>query len=742
MSATFAWLQKRFARGWGWLAHSLAWDELRGALVLLAGAYCLWWLGSQLSQTGRVVLGAVLLVAIAVVLRRGWVRFFGPVLFYDLVRTARRRQHVLLRSAYALLLLAALFSAYCKFILDEQRSLAAMFAGFSLPKEAMREKMPVLAGSVFQGFLVLQFLAIYLLTPAYVAPAIAEEKEHRGLDYLFATDLLNREIVLSLFVSRLANLLLVLLTGLPVLSLVQLLGGVDPEAVLASFAASFLTVVSLAGWSVLCSVHARRARTAVLFAYLGPLVYLLLSAGLWQWLVEDRYARAEISGMHQAIMTFSSNLSPAPPSPPESLVPTLSTLETAVEQFGSGNPWIVWQVLEWHLKLEAAEFSVLLANALKSYTLVHGLIALLCLTWSVLRLRVVALKHTGLADKPRPQPKELFWTGVRIRRPATIRWPMLWKEVRFGGAPFRWLSRLALYLFFAYIGCLPIAVLAYLIYPEWFAAFSVMPAWAEAAGREVGPLFACLMLLGVAIRAAGSVSGERERGSLDALLLAPQDSNRILFAKLVGSLLSVRRLALLAFAVWLAGYLLGADGNWLALALALVAWCVYALFVACVGLWFSVVCSTSQRALIWTVVAVVTAFGGHWLIWMFFVLVSNWHFGDAKGMEFAVIFQSYGLTPPLVLRALSSSWGENFAVLNTEHSELALIALQAGLSLYGLAAVLFWTLASHRFRQLSGRPLLRWTESGYLAARTTRQELSWNPECGGVPESASLSGPT
>lgn len=740
MSATFAWLQKQFARGRGWLSHSLAWDELRGALVLLAGAYCIWWLGSQLSQTGRVVLGAVLLVAIALVLRRGWVRFFGPVLFYDLVRTARRRQHVLLRSAYALLLLAALFSAYCKFILDEQRSLAGMFAGFSLPKEALREKMPVLAGSVFQGFLVLQFLAIYLLTPAYVAPAIAEEKERRGLDYLFATDLLNREIVLSLFVSRLANLLLVLLTGLPVLSLVQLLGGVDPEAVLASFAASFLTVVSLAGWSVLCSVHARRARTAVLFAYLGPLVYLLLSAGLWDWLVDSQYHQVRIlQRISELNAAMNGRIQPAAPTPPT--LPTLSTLETAVEQFGSGNPWIVWQVLEWHMKLGTTEFSVLLAQALKSYALVHGLIALICLTWSVLRLRAIALKQTGQADKPKPQPRELFWTGIRIRRPATIRWPMLWKEVRFGGAPFRWLSRLALCLFFAYIGCLPIIVLVYLIYPEWFDVFSVMPAWAEAAGREVGPLFACLMLLGVAIRAAGSVSGERERGSLDALLLAPQNSNRILFAKLVGSLLSVRRLALLAFGVWLAGDLLGADGNWLALTLAVGAWCVYALFVACVGLWFSVVCQTSQRALLWTVIAVVTAFGGHWLIWMFFVLVSNWQFGDAKGTEFAVIFQSYGLTPPLVLRALSSSWGENPAVLDTEHSELALIALQAGLSLYGLAALLFWTLASHRFRIDAGGALNRRPAWEDLAALSPA-ELHWNPECGGVPESASVSEPT
>jgi len=47
--------------------------------------------------------------------------------------------------------------------------------------------------------------------------AIAEEKERKTLDFLLASDLRSREIVLGKLASRLAYLTLVLLTGLPLL---------------------------------------------------------------------------------------------------------------------------------------------------------------------------------------------------------------------------------------------------------------------------------------------------------------------------------------------------------------------------------------------------------------------------------------------------------------------------------------------------------------------------------------------
>src|SRR5262249_51680333 len=53
--------------------------------------------------------------------------------------------------------------------------------------------------------------------------------------------------------------------------------------------------------------------------------------------------------------------------------------------------------------------------------------------------------------------------------------------------------------------------------------------------RTAGTIVACLMLVGVAVRASSSVSGERDRGTLEGLLTSPLDSHDILFAKWLGS---------------------------------------------------------------------------------------------------------------------------------------------------------------------------------------------------------------
>src|SRR5207237_971490 len=79
-------------------------------------------------------------------------------------------------------------------------------------------------------------------------------------------------------VSRLANLLLITITGLPVLSLLQFMGGVDPNLVLAGFAATGMTMASLAGLSILNSVWAKKPRDAIALTYLGAGAYLILSA--------------------------------------------------------------------------------------------------------------------------------------------------------------------------------------------------------------------------------------------------------------------------------------------------------------------------------------------------------------------------------------------------------------------------------------------------------------------------------
>ena len=76
--------------------------------------------------------------------------------------------------------------------------------------------------------------------------SITEEKERRTLEFLLATDLRDREIVLSKLCARTAWLLLLVITGLPILSILQLYGGISLQLLLAGFALTGLTLVSLA----------------------------------------------------------------------------------------------------------------------------------------------------------------------------------------------------------------------------------------------------------------------------------------------------------------------------------------------------------------------------------------------------------------------------------------------------------------------------------------------------------------
>src|SRR5207244_3797186 len=207
-----------------------SWQERLVLALFVVSAAGLGYLGMRLQLWQAAILWAGYFVALAVCSRPGWVQLFGPVLFYDMVRTARRSRYILMRLLYANLLLAILCS---------------MFFSREVHLRAHQREIAVLAESFFSVFMIVQIVLVAVMTPAYVAGAIAEEKDRKTLEFMLATDLTNREIILSKLLSRLANLTLFLLTGLPILSLIQFLGGVDPNLVLAGFVATLMTMLGL-----------------------------------------------------------------------------------------------------------------------------------------------------------------------------------------------------------------------------------------------------------------------------------------------------------------------------------------------------------------------------------------------------------------------------------------------------------------------------------------------------------------
>src|SRR2546425_8596798 len=85
-------------------AWSNSWDSWRerlvGALFLALGLLLVYLTATLLTFWPALILWAAYTLVLAVASRQGWLRLFGPVLFYDMVRTARRSRYSLIRIIY------------------------------------------------------------------------------------------------------------------------------------------------------------------------------------------------------------------------------------------------------------------------------------------------------------------------------------------------------------------------------------------------------------------------------------------------------------------------------------------------------------------------------------------------------------------------------------------------------------------------------------------------------------------
>ena len=358
--------------------------------------------------------------------QRGYLKLLGPVLFYDMLTTARRGRYSLIRVGYSLILLMVLFWVY----------LTVTLPGFQRLTD--REAAGRVAMGYFSAFTVVQLIAVFLLTPAYVAGAIAEEKERKTLEFMLATDLRNREIVLSKFSSRVCNMLLFILTGLPILSALQFMGGVDPDLVLASFVVTGLTVVGLASVGIFSSVFNKRPRDAIAMTYFVALGYLAIGTVSY---VFARFSPWAI--FSDPIIWFLDS---------DWYNPTWREL---VYWFNAGN------VIAGIIQIESAgtrgapgALASTVPQIVWEYFIFYAVVAVACITWGMLRLRGVALQQSyGKTAKVR------WWQRYR---PPIGDLPILWKEMNIEGAlRFNWLGWLFVILLILFTVGIGVWILIY-----------------------------------------------------------------------------------------------------------------------------------------------------------------------------------------------------------------------------------------------------------------------------------------
>jgi ABC-type transport system involved in multi-copper enzyme maturation permease subunit len=671
-SSVLGWLGRRFSGLVPAGSGPVVVECLAGLLLLVeAVALVLYW--HSIPPALEVLLWVQWLAVLVGLRVRGFFLLFGPVLYYDLVRAARRPRQIILRCVYAFLLLFLICWIYLMWVMDRPGG------------EVSAQQMTVFASSFFYMFISVQFIAVVILTPAFTAGAIAEEKDRKTLEFILATDLRNREIVLSKLASRFANLTLLLLTGVPILSALQFFGGVDPNLTIAGFAATVLTMASLAGLGIFCSVQARKPRDAIALTYLTAAAYLILST--------FAYFGTFIAGKAGVVLT------------PSWISATLP--QELAEWFAAGNIIVALVRLVETVGPSGGTVDKVLPELLTGYAVFHGLVAVVMPLWATARLRSVAMSEHE--SKPRKSRNPTLPTRV-LRRPRVGSHPMLWKEIfAEPGMRLHWLGRIAVAL--VVLGSFAPAFLIFyftILDPPGGGASSFqhlsegMNIWV----RIVGPVAGSLTLLAVGVRAAGSITGERDKHTLDELLTSPLTSQAILFAKWLGSIVSVRAGWVWLGLIWGAA-LLTAGMNPLALPPLVAAWVVYAAVFAGIGVWFSMTCSTSFRSTLWTLATILLVSGGHWLIMALFVYAPLAALGGRSRVvnELAewLADLEVGQTPPVVFGFLAFRLEDFDQPYNRQIFTRIFGCCLWGIVIWGGAAVALYALGSLRFRVLTNR---------------------------------------
>lgn len=174
----------------------------------------------------------------------------GPILGCELRVMARRAKSYRQRCSLAV----ALSLAIGTLLVMAQRGIGGRL---SLQEAAL------FAQFVFAAVTAIQVVLTFWLVPALVAGSIAQERERRTLDSLLTTRLSSAEIVVGKLLGGLMQYAACLLTTLPIMILLSLLGGIDPRLVMLTHAGTGSLAFFVAGLSMLISTWERRAARAL-----------------------------------------------------------------------------------------------------------------------------------------------------------------------------------------------------------------------------------------------------------------------------------------------------------------------------------------------------------------------------------------------------------------------------------------------------------------------------------------------
>jgi ABC-type transport system involved in multi-copper enzyme maturation permease subunit len=432
----------------------------------------------------------------------------GPVFRHEMLAAGRKRRYfwvrVLVGVGMLLLLTIGYMSVY------EQARFQQSYAGTDSAGHLSISGAAMLSSTFYVMFAWATMLGVLLITPAIAAGAIATERERRTIEYLFATDLSNSEIVLDKIAARLLVVGKLVLATLPVLAIFRLLGGVPGALLLTHFAMLASTATLTAAIALTVGVWCERGRDAVpraigaVFAWIVALpVAFFISSLLMLW------------GSPWADWTNMNVLLPS--------IQAMAAVHPLMMLLQSSG--VMGGVLGIDLDRWAIARMVLLHLA--------GAAALLAISVAMVR-RV----HLRAAAKPGVRLKAV--AGEPASRSPYEKRPMLWKEMFAASVRKRstkkWVARLGIGLLLLAVGS-PLAVMLFGVFTgQWEVDYEAYM------GVATGIVTSCgsILILLIGSRAAGLVTYEHERDTLVSLLSTPLESEAIISGTSWGNLYAYR----------------------------------------------------------------------------------------------------------------------------------------------------------------------------------------------------------
>ncbi len=574
---------RRNSRLWAWLIPlSIAMWFLCGMTLAYFGTQWKW-------GTGEFVLASVgWLMLLAVVAREPVRNMFGPVFWYETLRLGRKRSTFICRLLYIL----GIVGLFTMIYLDWLRESRYEYGGGrgTVPPSYMAR----FAEEFFLTFAVVQLAVASLITPAFVAGSIADEKERKTLKFLLATDLQNREIIFGKLAARLLNLLMYLLAGLPIIAFLQLFGGIDPDVALATFAGTGITICGLASLGILMSVLCQKPRNAILLTYVVAIAYLFFG-GILAIIIRE-WGRPEtlftIAGYDVAEVDFADVVGAGN---------IFYSLSHAMR--GSGGvlnsdvmtPWLAKYAIFWSVAI-------------------CGMVMV-----AVARLRRIALRQ----GKDRTQ--KITKRSEARNRPAPADDPMIWRECFVGSTKrtgiFGWFFRAGIVVMIAFI---PISEFwSCFVIDHSSAYYYAHETLGESARRYTEHMntwlrfttgMICLVIYFIiAQHGAASIASERDRDTWLTLISTPLSDWEIVRGKWLGCLLAPFNGYIVLIGVWAFGLAIGAT-NLVMILLTILHIAIFAAAVAWAGLICSLTTKTSLGASIRAFFVTCFMCGGYFLI--------------------------------------------------------------------------------------------------------------------------------